>query len=302
MVQRDTPWPAGTPCWVDLGTDDVARATTFYSTLFGWQTETGPPEAGGYVMCMLQGRPVAGIGPKMGPSEVPSAWTTYLASDDVDATASKVAPAGGSVLAEPFDVMDVGRMSVADRPGRRRLRHLAGPRAHRHAPGQRAGRGVLEREHEPRLRRERGVLHQAVFGYSYDDMSSDDFKYATFKTTGDPMGGIGDLGTSAPAETPAHWMTYFGVDGRRRGRRGRDQARRQRRAGAVGYPVRPDGDPDRRPGRRLRRHGHVASLGSVAGPARYDSEVPGAVPRGRVTAPRCCVMAGRWPCAAATAP
>ena len=46
MVQRDTPWPAGTPCWVDLGTDDVARATTFYSTLFGWDTEVGPPETG----------------------------------------------------------------------------------------------------------------------------------------------------------------------------------------------------------------------------------------------------------------
>ena len=28
MVQRDTPWPDGTPCWVDLGTDDVARATS----------------------------------------------------------------------------------------------------------------------------------------------------------------------------------------------------------------------------------------------------------------------------------
>jgi predicted enzyme related to lactoylglutathione lyase len=41
MVQRDTPWPDGTPCWVDLGTDDVARATTFYSTLFGWNTEAG---------------------------------------------------------------------------------------------------------------------------------------------------------------------------------------------------------------------------------------------------------------------
>ncbi len=71
MVQRDTPWPAGTPCWVDLGTDDVARARVFYETLFGWDTQVGPPESGGYVMCEIDGRPVAGLGPKMGPPRLP---------------------------------------------------------------------------------------------------------------------------------------------------------------------------------------------------------------------------------------
>src|SRR5258708_24922169 len=96
MVQRDTPWPAGTPCWVDLGTDDVARATTFYSTLFGWDTQVGPPETGGYVMCEVQARPVAGIGPKMGPGEGPTARTTYPGSDDADATTSKVSAGRGS--------------------------------------------------------------------------------------------------------------------------------------------------------------------------------------------------------------
>ncbi len=210
MVQRDTPWPAGTPCWVDLGTDDVARATTFYSTLFGWDTEVGPPEAGGYVMCMAQGRPVAGIGPKMGPAEVPTAWTTYLASDDVDATTSKVGAAGGAVLAEPFDVMDVGRMSVAADPGGA-VFGIWQARTHRgmglaNEPGAVCWNENMSRSFEANER-----FYTDVFGYSYDDMSSDDFKYATFKTNGDSMGGIGDLATMAPAETPAHWMTYFGV-------------------------------------------------------------------------------------------
>jgi uncharacterized protein len=211
MVQRDRPWPAGTPCWVDLGTDDVARATTFYSTLFGWHAETGPPEAGGYVMCMLQGRPVAGIGQKMGPPEVPTAWTTYLASDDVDATTSQVTPAGGSVLAEPFDVMDVGRMSMATDPGGAAF-GIWQARAHNgmglaNEPG-----AVCWNENMSRSFAANESFYATVFGYSYDDMSSDDFKYATFKTSGNPMGGIGELPGGAPAETPAHWMTYFGVD------------------------------------------------------------------------------------------
>ncbi|HEX9516175.1 MAG TPA: VOC family protein [Streptosporangiaceae bacterium] len=210
MVQRDTPWPAGTPCWVDLGTDDVARATSFYSTLFGWDTQVGPPETGGYVMCEVQGRPVAGIGPKMGPAEVPTAWTTYLASDDADATTSKVTAAGGSVLADPFDITDVGRMSVAADPGGA-VFGIWQSRAHSGMQLANVPGAVCWNENMSRGFDANKAFYQAVFGYDYDDMSGDDFHYATFRTTGDPMGGIGDL-AMAPAETPAHWMTYFGVE------------------------------------------------------------------------------------------
>ena len=141
----------------------------------------------------------------------PSAWTTYLATDDADATAGKVAPAGGSVLAEPFDVMDVGRMSVAADPGGAAF-GIWQARSHTgmglaNEPG-----AVCWNENMSRSFDANEAFYTKVFGYSYDDMSSNDFKYATFKTTGDPMGGIGDLGTSAPAETPAYWMTYFGVE------------------------------------------------------------------------------------------
>ncbi|HUC58247.1 MAG TPA: VOC family protein [Streptosporangiaceae bacterium] len=210
MVQRDTPWPAGTPCWVDLGTEDAGRARVFYETLFGWETVAGPPESGGYVMCEVGGRPVAGLGPKMGPAEAPSAWTTYLASDDVDATAAKVKSAGGQVLAEPFDVMDVGRMSVAADPGGA-VFGIWQPRAHTGMKLANEPSSVCWNENMSRNFDENKAFYQAVFGYDYDDMSSDGFRYASFKTSGDPMGGMGDLGDLAPAETPAHWRTYFGV-------------------------------------------------------------------------------------------
>jgi uncharacterized protein len=211
MVQRDTPWPAGTPCWVDLGTDDVARATAFYGTLFGWDTQVGPPEAGGYVMCEVDGRPVAGIGPKMGPAEAPSAWTTYLASDDADDTAAKVRSAGGQLLAEPFDVMEVGRMSVAADPGGA-VFGIWQPKAHTGMKLANEPGSVCWNENMSRDFDANESFYRAVFGYNYDDMSSDGFRYASFKTGGDPMGGIGDLGELAPAATPAHWRTYFGVN------------------------------------------------------------------------------------------
>jgi uncharacterized protein len=211
MVQRDTPWPAGTPCWVDLQTDDVAKATAFYEQLFGWDTQVGPPESGGYVMCEVDGLPVAGIGPKMGPPEAPSAWTTYIATDDADETAQKITAAGGQLFADPFDVMDVGRMAAAADPGGA-VFGIWQSRAHTgmhlaNEPG-----SVTWNENMSRSFDANKGFYTAVFGYSYDDMSSDDFSYATFKTTGDSLGGIGDLGPEAPADTPAHWRTYFAVN------------------------------------------------------------------------------------------
>jgi hypothetical protein len=73
VVTRDTVWPDGTPCWVDLGTSDIPKAIAFYRGQFGWDVEQGGPEMGGYSMARLGGRNVAGIGPIMGPPGTPSA-------------------------------------------------------------------------------------------------------------------------------------------------------------------------------------------------------------------------------------
>lgn len=96
MPTRDTPWPAGIPCWADCQVDDPQAARAFYSQLLGWDVQDSPPEAGGYLMALLDGKPAAGIGPKPGGQPMPSVWTTYIAADDVDATAAKVTAAGAS--------------------------------------------------------------------------------------------------------------------------------------------------------------------------------------------------------------
>ena len=74
----------GVPSWVDLGTPDAAKASAFYSALFGWTVQQGPPEAGGYAIAELGGKPVAGIGPQQNPG--PPVWSTYVNVDDADAT------------------------------------------------------------------------------------------------------------------------------------------------------------------------------------------------------------------------
>jgi uncharacterized protein len=111
-----TSYAHGTPCWTDVTSTDLPRAVEFYRGLFGWDAEVATePEAGGYTMFQLDGKKVAAGSPPMG-EQAASYWTTYLASDDVDDTAEKIRAAGGTVMMEPFDVFDAGRMTIAQDP------------------------------------------------------------------------------------------------------------------------------------------------------------------------------------------
>jgi uncharacterized protein len=111
-----TEYAPGTPCWVDVTSPDLAATTAFYAGVFGWDADTDArPEAGGYTMFSLNGKFVAAASPPQ-QEGIPPVWTTYIASDDVDAAAARVGEAGGTVFTEPFDVFDSGRMTVAQDP------------------------------------------------------------------------------------------------------------------------------------------------------------------------------------------
>jgi predicted enzyme related to lactoylglutathione lyase len=210
MVTRNTAWPAGTPCWVDLGVSDIPKAMAFYGGLFGWDIQEGPPETGGYAMCTIGGLPVAGIGPKMGEADMPTVWTTYIASEDADATAAKIKAAGGQVLADPFDVMDVGRMFVAVDPGGAAFGVW---QARAHTGIQRANEpgAVIWSENMSRNYEGNKAFYNSVFGYTYGDMGAEGMKYAMLDLDGNSVGGIGEIGADQPAEMPPYWGTYFAV-------------------------------------------------------------------------------------------
>lgn len=59
-----TEYPQGTPCWVDLGSSDLAASVAFYSGLFGWRAEASPdPQYGGYTMFHIGDDAVAAAAP-----------------------------------------------------------------------------------------------------------------------------------------------------------------------------------------------------------------------------------------------
>jgi uncharacterized protein len=208
MTTRDTPWPDGTPCWADLGAPDIEKAREFYSDVFSWTVQPGGPETGGYSVAELNGRGVAGIGPKMSPAQAPTMWMTYLATADADATAAKIKGAGGQVVTGPTDVMDAGRMAVAVDPagavfGIWQAGAFPGAQIV-NEPGAMIWNEQMSHDFEASK-----AFYAAVFGYEYGDMSTDSFTYATTKVDGRDVGGIGGYHSGLLADTPASWRVFF---------------------------------------------------------------------------------------------
>jgi predicted enzyme related to lactoylglutathione lyase len=113
MPERDG-YITGVPCWVDTSQPDPEAAVDFYSGLFGWEFENMmPPEAPGeYFSARIRGGDVAAVSSIPEGAPQMATWNTYVWVDSADETASKVRDAGGSVVMEPFDVMEAGRMAV----------------------------------------------------------------------------------------------------------------------------------------------------------------------------------------------
>ena len=118
-IERHAP---GAPCWVDLATTDQAAAKSFYGGLFGWSYEDMPMDEAGhqrYSMASLGGSYAAAIYTQQDEQRqmgIPPHWSVHLTVDDVDATAGRVTELGGTLLMEPFDVFESGRMAILSDP------------------------------------------------------------------------------------------------------------------------------------------------------------------------------------------
>jgi uncharacterized protein len=106
--------------WNELLTRDVERAKKFYAQTIGWSYEPMAMADGAtYWVAQMDGKPVGGIFPTNRPGfeQVPEAWMSYLAVDDVDARAEKAKAAGAKLMRPIFDVPGVGRIAILTEPG-----------------------------------------------------------------------------------------------------------------------------------------------------------------------------------------
>jgi predicted enzyme related to lactoylglutathione lyase len=101
-------------CWIELSTNDAAGAKSFYSSVFGWKINDMPiPDGSVYTMLQVDGHDLGALYEN---KAHPPMWNSYVNVANVDETTQRAQENGANVIAPPFDVMDVGRMSVIADP------------------------------------------------------------------------------------------------------------------------------------------------------------------------------------------
>lgn len=118
---KTVPVLAGMFCWHELITARTKDAVAFYKELLDGTAEAFPIPGGEYSLVKVEDQYVAGFSPAgdAHPTDVSSQWLSYVAVDDVDASAAVAVKAGGKIVTAPHDG-GAGRAAiVCDRQGAR---------------------------------------------------------------------------------------------------------------------------------------------------------------------------------------
>jgi predicted enzyme related to lactoylglutathione lyase len=238
MLERDE-YPAGVPCWVDIEHTDAEAAVAFYGDVFGWEFDDRVPDdsEGHYFVAKLRGRDIAAVG-QIAEGESTPAWNTYIAVASADETAAKAKDVGGSIVKEPFDLLDLGRIAVLADRSRAVFRVW---QAIGHNGAQLVNEPGTWNFSELNTRDPEGAkaFYGAVFGWETSTLGTDGNDsgfwrvpgYGDFLAQGDPdvrerQAGVGApegfedavawlvpmTSEQFPDDTPSHWSITFAVD------------------------------------------------------------------------------------------
>ncbi len=199
----------GEPGWIDLGSSDVNASHAFYTALFGWSVDL-IPDGGGYGIFRLDGKQVAGVGPRTS-EEAPSAWTMYVLTNDAAAAVEKVTEAGGTVIAPPLEVMTAGTMAiVADPSGA--VMGLWQPNEHRGFEVMRVAGAYCWSELNAKDLPSDKLFYWNAFGWDPAESTVPGTNYTEFKLSGESVAGALPMDPEAPPDAPSNWLVYFAVD------------------------------------------------------------------------------------------
>jgi predicted enzyme related to lactoylglutathione lyase len=106
----------GTFTWNQCQTSDPARAAEFYKAVFGYGVDE--MDMGGeqpFRVLSVAGKGIAGVREPVAAGEPPH-WSTVFAVADTDETVARAQELGATVLMEPLDLPDIGRIAVIKDP------------------------------------------------------------------------------------------------------------------------------------------------------------------------------------------
>ncbi len=107
----------GTPSWFELMSNDVVRATSFYTEVFGWNAEPQPMPGGTYTVFKLGDRMIAGA--MSAPDDrgnVPAHWGTYFTVKNAEETYRQARELGASSCVPVTPIPGGGRFAMLQSP------------------------------------------------------------------------------------------------------------------------------------------------------------------------------------------
>ncbi len=201
--------PAGTPTWVDLMAPDLDAARSFYHAVFGWEYDIGDPKYGGYTNARVGTRTVTGLGgPEPGAPPMPAAWSTYFATEDIEADVERAVALGAKVISPPMVIDVFGSSAICEDP--------TGVVFGFWQAGEHIGSEVTDEVGAPAWyelyasnAHQARDFYTALLGATADPMPGD-LEYYILKHGETMIAAIMQIDPAWGAFQP-QWMTYFGV-------------------------------------------------------------------------------------------
>jgi len=203
-----TKYEPGTPSWVELGTNDTAGAKAFYTSLLGLTAVDNPmSEEMVYTILQKGEETAAGLYQNR---EAPPNWLSYISVASADESAAKATSLGAAIIAEPFDVMEMGRMAIIKDP--------QGAMFAIWQPGTMIGATVVNEPgafcwNELATTDPEGArtFYTQLFGWSAKVSEEGPTPYTEWQRGEHSLGGMRGIGEGEPVSTP-YWLVYFTVE------------------------------------------------------------------------------------------
>lgn len=201
----------GSFCWMELGTSDQNAAKKFYMNLFGWTVEDAPMGPGEFYSMFKLNDNVAAAAYTLRQDQqahgVPPHWMIYIATDSADDSSRRAAELGATILMQPFDVMDAGRMAVVQDPTGAHFclwesKKTSGVTA-KSTDGAFCWADLNTRD-IPRATE----FYSKLFGWTLEKGENDNSDYLHIKNGDEYIGGIPSAEQQDP-NVPPSWLLYF---------------------------------------------------------------------------------------------
>jgi predicted enzyme related to lactoylglutathione lyase len=198
-------------CWHELVTTDLTAATKFYGELLGWTFRDNASPVGGTYRTFSLGEMMVG-GAMAAPAGVRSGWLVYVAVDDTDSSARKVAELGGKIMVPATTVPDMLRFACASDPQGAAFGILqplgAGAQQHPYEGPPRPGTFCWDELHTKDMAAAKH-FYGSLFGWTGKGEADGGEAYWHWKHANREIGGM--TSHMGGPNVPPHWLAYVAV-------------------------------------------------------------------------------------------